>query len=734
MAFLNPLLLWGATAMSVPILIHILNKRKFKRIKWAAMRFVQLSIEQKQRRLQIEDLLLLALRCLLLLLLAMALARPTLGCASSSGLFGKASVMAVVVIDNSYSMSQTDGVASRLDRAKSVAEQAVESLPSGSSVAVMLVSNVVDRVIADPTHDLNLARKLIREAKLSHRGTDLGPAVTAAVELLRNRPALRKELFLITDGQASGWRQLREIQQNMAVNKKEIQSRVIFVGTPEERNLAVTDLRMVSGLAPVGRPLQFQVQVTNYGKVDANDVQVTLRTGDEPAPSDGAIIRSIKAGGSESAVLFARLRDPGSQTVTASVAQDHVPADDHRTLAVRALTEVKVLLVDGDPGGSARESEVFFLKNAIVPVPSAMLDAYFLKYTVVTTTDLETARLEDYHCVFLANVADMSPKVLEKLAAYLKRGNGLVIFPGSNTMPRFYNEQLGDTWKFLPATLGATRGDDKSETSVASFQDKNFEHEIAKVWNKPGSGTPASANFFKIFELKELPVAARKSGEAGPPAVVLRWGDKSPAVMERPWGAGKVVLFSSSADTSWNDLPVRPAIFVPLMDRLIGSIVMRQHDNLNVNVGQPFLMREGPEYLSRDALITPPGTEASAAKPSRRFELQSDKGDGRPTMKFEETGLGGTYVVSLPDTKRTERFAVQLVTDESDLEALGGAQIKQISEAAEVVNWPLPPAVSFVETLQKSRIGTELWLPFAIAALLVAISESFLAQWFSRSK
>ena len=70
MAFLNPIMLFGLTAVSVPIIIHLLNRRRFQKVVWAAMRFLKLSVEQNQRRMQIEDLILLLLRCLLLGLIA----------------------------------------------------------------------------------------------------------------------------------------------------------------------------------------------------------------------------------------------------------------------------------------------------------------------------------------------------------------------------------------------------------------------------------------------------------------------------------------------------------------------------------------------------------------------------------------------------------------------------------------------------------------------------------------
>ena len=96
MSFLNPLLLFGLAAVAVPIIIHLLNRRKFRKIDWAAMKFVKLSIDQNQRRMKLEDLILLLLRCALLALLALALARPVMR-QSESSFMGQAGVVSSIV-------------------------------------------------------------------------------------------------------------------------------------------------------------------------------------------------------------------------------------------------------------------------------------------------------------------------------------------------------------------------------------------------------------------------------------------------------------------------------------------------------------------------------------------------------------------------------------------------------------------------------------------------------------
>ena len=86
MSFLNPALLMGAFALAIPIIVHLLNRRRFKRIKWAAMRFLEVSLERNQRRMKVEDWILLLLRLAIVALIVLALSRPASSWIKSTGL------------------------------------------------------------------------------------------------------------------------------------------------------------------------------------------------------------------------------------------------------------------------------------------------------------------------------------------------------------------------------------------------------------------------------------------------------------------------------------------------------------------------------------------------------------------------------------------------------------------------------------------------------------------------
>ena len=748
MGFLNPLLLFGLAAVSVPIIIHLLNRRKFQKVVWAAMRFIKTSVEQNQRRMRIEDLILLVLRCLLLALLALALARPAFKNAGSE-LFGQSKVTGVIILDNSGSMGMSDGTATRFDKARQAAEQALETMPAGSSTAVLLASDIVNGVIGEPTFDFNLARKVIREAPLTDRATDLLPAVQRALDTLKQRIGIRKEVYLITDGQLAGWRQMTAIEKLLEGSQRDVRSHIVFVNEHEERNLAVSGLRNASGMAPINQPIRFEVRVSNFGREEVRNTRVSLNVDAEP-PSDEFTVDSLPPGGSKNVSLFAKLRGEGFHSITARIPEDRLPSDDKRSLAVRAIKEVRVLLVDGDPGSEPRDSETFFLRHALIPVPSDEVRNYFIKVTRITSPEMAGARFEDFDAVFLANVRDFSDAVSKNVEEYVRRGGGLVIFSGDKINPAFYNEQLANRYHLLPSTFGPARGNAEQDAEYFTLQDRNLEHPIVSIWSDPNAGTLSSVRFYRAYDL--IPVAYKSVGgrsvglersdagragaapeaagpqteEAGAPQVVLKFSHGTPAMVEQTWGLGRVVMFASTADTAWNDFAVRPA-FVPLIHRALGALVQRQDEGLNVRVGQKFVRRVASEWLDKDARIFKP-RETDALLDLRRIEMVN----GWPVLQYDQTDLGGIYEVTIGEKAGAVRFAAQPDAAESSLDELSGEQKKLLATVAHVVDWA--PNISLKDQVQRERSGAEFWLPIVILALLIAAVETFLGQWFSRAK
>jgi hypothetical protein len=601
---------------------------------------------------------------------------------------------------------------------------------------VLLASDVVQPVIAEPTFDLGLVRRVVRDAALTDRGTDLAPAISRAIDTLQRRPLLRAEIYVFTDGQSSGWRRLDQIQRSLERVRDRMRVHILMTSNHEDQNVGLSDLALGSGLVPVKQPIRCNARVTNYGRQDVRELRVSLNVDADP-PSDEFVIDLLPAGQSRDVTFFTRFRTDDFHAVTARINADRLPADDRRTIALRALREVRVLLVDGEPGAAPRDSETFFLRQALQPVSPEEAREYFIKPTVIPAGEMAGARFDDYQAVLLANVAQFSEVTARSLEAYVRRGGGLAIFAGARLDPRFYNGILSARLNLLPATFGPARGQADQEAKFFALQDRNYDHPIVSIWNDPASGTLASARFYRAFDLVGVPfappptnqVAGTGAVSAGEPRVILRFADGKTAASERDFGLGRVAVFASTADTAWNDLPVRLS-FVPLLHRLLGALVQRQDEDLNVSVGGKFTRLVPPDWLGRDAVVSGPARADKATRETRRIEMV----DGAPAVQYAETDRAGLYevVVSGSEPAVAMRFAAQADPAESVLDELSADQKKMLSGAAHLSEWG--PRFSWKDEVERERRGAEFWLPLLVAALLVALLEMTLAQWFSRSR
>lgn len=725
-------MLFGTAAVAVPIIIHLLNRRKFKKVTWAAMKFIKLSVEQNQRRMQLEDLLLLLLRCALLALLAFALARPAMK-TSGTDVLGQAKVTAVVVLDNSYSMDLRGlDKKSAFQKARAAAKEAINAMPSGSYASVLLASDLVQEKdsIISPTRALSQAHEVIDRAKVSHHATDLYPAVDRAVEILKGRAALRKEIYIITDGQASGWQQQGEIRKLIDENRDDIRVYILRVGEKKPpANYAITGLDVASGLTPVNHPLRFDVTVANHAEQAVTNMIVGLYLDEGKSPVDKVMIPEVKAGAMRTVPLYARFSKVGYHSVRASFDQperfDSLEADNQNLLVVNAVREVRVLLVDGDTEArDPREHESYFLKLALAPVAD-----HYVKVDTTTTADFARKVLRPYAAVALANVERLTPTQISGLKTFLREGGGVLVYPGDRVDVDFYNKELFQKHGLLPSPWGVAVGDATQDEIYTMFQSSGYEHPITAPWNNRDFGQLDDVRTFRYLKLEKEP-SVTVVEEAGPVKVVLRYAATRdaedalgvPAIMERDWGKGRVFQFSSTADTAWSDFAVFAPSVVPVLYRILGNVQAQGDTGLNLRVGESFLHPLAVDQPNQQGRVVVP----SLAQTNR---LSAEVLRDRPVLEFKDTHRKGLYEFQLDGEEKTTLFAVQPDQRESDLHKVNDSELPS---AATLINWEANTDLK--EQVQKARVGTEYWLWILLVVLAMVALETYLAQKFSQSK
>ena len=686
-------------AISIPVLIHLLNRRRYRRVPWAAMRFLKISVDQNQRRMRLEDWILLLLRCAVVALLASLLARPVLE--GVSGVPGS-KVAAAIIVDNSASMGSQEGGVTRLALAREAAHEILSGLPQGSPV---VVGDVFRAHEASADHEF--ARARIDAITQTERHADLILATKEAIGALEGQAVVDRELYVITDGHAEEWGSLAALGGRFSDITAGVRVQLITVGSSLNANLGISRLTPAAALPAVDQPFRIDVDVTNFGEAPVIRVPVKVLV-DGQASGNPWIIEELGPGRSETATLYTALPGPGYHRVTVALEGDKAPFDDRQTVVMRARDEVNVLLVDGEPGAEDRDSETFFLREALAPVPPAERSSYPVKPRVVSGSNLEAEALDRYEAVVLANVADVSLAFADRLARFVEKGGGLVVFPGGNFRPESYNALLYRRHGLLPASFVPREGDIGPRTRSLI----------------PAETNPLSLERDLLAGVKFRQIQRLQLGE-GDYRVNLRYDDGQPALVESNYGQGKVFVFTSSADLAWNDFAVRPA-YIPFVSRVLGGIVPSRENNLNVAAGDPVRYRLDARLVGRDATVYELEDPESLG---RLTELSGD--DGVSLLEFDRTDRAGPYQVTIAGEPEPLLFSVRPSERESSVALLGDEQLARLGDSVAVSRWASNGKAA---SLEMDRQGAELWWPLLLVVIALAAVEMTLAQWFSRSK
>lgn len=709
MTFLSPLFLAALGAVALPVAIHLLNKSKVLRIRWAASRFLDAALQRNKRRLQLEDLLLLLLRCLLVALLALAFARPAwLSSALNLGAGGTST--AVLVIDNTASMGQAVGPETRFAQATAAADTILNQLPAGSSVALLFASDQVVRAIARPTPDLSAVRRTLAAATPTARGGDLFTGIKDAADLLRPLTG-RRDIFVITDGQAAAWTR----QEKITALRQELGSAISLnilplTGQPEA-NLAVTRIDLGASIPAVNQPVRCTIEVKNFSRAPASNIRVTLAV-NQDQPIDEALVPRIEPGGTATVELFASFRDSGCHTVTASIPADALAADNQRSLAVSVVKQLSALVVE-----AGARADGFFLVNALAPVPAVEAPRFYLRPAAGSSASLTPAILENTDLVVLADVARLSEAATAALSAYVRAGGALIVFPGDSTDVAFLNENP-DMAALLPARLG--RAENTAGVLGLALAARDHTHPVTALWNDPEAGDLGAIRLNRFFPLTPVDVTG------GSVSVLLRFADGRPAALTRDVGRGRVTLFATAANTDWSNLPINSS-FIPLLHRLVAWSTQRADAGLVLPPGQPFSRTVAADLAGRDFSVLRTGDPAG-----RRVAGKIELAASEARVRFDDTAAPGGYALFTDDAAQPfVTFAVQVDVRESDLTPVAEPSASGAPSTSGSANAPTATAETISNSLAAPR---EIWPWVLAAALLLALVETALAHRFSQAK
>ncbi len=717
--FANPLALWGLALASAPIIIHLLNRRRFKVVEWAAMEFLLASSRRNYRRIRLEQLILMALRMLIIAVLVLVVSRPLVRGRALAGL-GERRRLVVLVFDASMSMGCRDGALNAYDRGIAFAEELMSSLREGETWALVVAAGQPKAVSEEPSFNLEAARSAVARDRipLSDLAANIPAALERAAEILERSKTPAKEVYLVTDLQRTGWLGPDGVptpEQVAALKRLSEKARVVIVdvGSQEPANLAITALETDDAPVVVGGQVVLRVSVANYGPTTTPDVRVHLLV--DGFRQQTSAPRTIGPGETTAWEFRHVFRTPGPHTITVELPNDNLDRDNRRFLALDVRKAVRVLLVDGEPGSEPFTGETDYLREALQPGGDAGDVSSFAPQTI-TPEALTAAELPTYDAVVLANVERLPQLAVATFEAYVREGGALLVFPGDRIDRAFYRQAFysgGDG--LLPCWFGEASGDPVERKTAAHLADDPGEHPFLRLFREQKVIRLSSPSFYRRVRLEGLI-------ESPEVRVACRFADGWPAIVERRVGRGRVVVFASTADDEWNDMPAWPA-YLTLMQEILLQVARSSGASRNLVVGEPLVRSVPPELFGRPVRLVRPGGQ-------RPLTLQPIPSEGRVVVTYDETDRAGLYELVFEGQGAGHDFvAVNVPPRESDVRRITGQELRKAF-----------PGFSFdyqrgrqrrVQSVARAA-GGELWRPLAYTLLVLLFLETFLAQRFSR--
>ena len=575
MGFVAPLVLLGLGALAVPVFVHLIQRERKRVVEFPSLMFLRRIPYQSVRRRRIRDVLLLVMRLAALTLIVLAFARPffrrdALAAAAQNG-----AREAVIVVDTSYSMGYGD----RWPKAQAAARAAINALNPGDRASLVFFAAGADVAVRSAADKGRLSSGLAA-ARVGPGATRYAPALKLAGSLLSESPLPRREIVLITDFQRRGWEQTPGRDDVKLPDRTTLTP--VSVASGDTTNLSVTPVSLQRTRFENHDRVAVTAGLVNHGSRPVSNVSLTLEV-------DGQSIQSLPVGaapGGSGSVTFAPFTVASrNMRATVKLPDDALARDNVFHFVVSPSEPVHALIVNR----AGADGEALYVTRALAIEEDPRVELGARTPTTVSDADLRAS------AVIILNDVQVPDDLADRLTRFVSAGGGLLIAAGPHA-----------TWPaHAAATVPAVPGDivDRTTSPPSRLGALEYSHPVFEIFRAPRSGDFSSARFYGY---RATPQAAGQ--------VLARFDDGTAALLERRVGAGRVLLWTSTLDLGWNDMPVK-AVFLPFVHTVTKYLADYSEAPASLTVGQVIpAPRRG---AGRGAAVSRGGTVAVAPSGAR---------------------------------------------------------------------------------------------------------------------
>ena len=713
-------------AILLPILIHLINLVRYKKVPFAAMDFLLQSQKQSRNYIWLKQLLLLLTRIAALLLALFLMGQ--VGCQQDriARILGGRSTHHYVLIDDSFSMTDSGTrfaeissgtAATAFDRAKSVLmsiagrvsnrqDQKFSLLRFSAGDPLDVDSQSLRFDIENQLVDSSFNRLLdetrgeLKPSSLSLTPKSVLERLTATIEDRKDENPI---LYVLSDFRSKDWEQIRDINDDLLKIKNANGAvELIDCASGQSGNLAVVELQPAGNVRVVTTPLMMEVKIKNLSDSTVSKVFSKLETdtfsqSSTPAGLVGKtedlpalFIEEIEAGQTVSRLFPVYFSSPGSHAVTVRLQDDSIAVDNRRSCVVKIEERSKVLLID-----DANQRHSSFVKLALNPNNLTGIEAVTEPKSYLR--DVDPTQLDQYDAIFMLDVDAFDAVAAKNLQTYCQSGGGVAFFLGPNANIPFYNSLYEQGSGLFPIELDqVVEVEERLQAGAADFFP--LPHPIfAPVLNQKTS-------LLDLVDIEKI-ISPTRQWLLSPPTAVetiatLRGDSQRPLLVESSIGEGRVIVCTTTAGPVWNNW-AKNATYLPILLLIEDHLASGKKRTQDLTLSSGLVLRKPAKGFLPDVTVLAPTDESTDQGGQASFEERTSQEltlepssesenlelrlptfttDGRANL--QTAGVVDFWFQDTAGTYSVDRKAINVDTSESALERKNSAKL--LSELKEV--------------------------------------------------
>lgn len=696
MSFLNVAALWGLFAVSIPILIHLFNLKKVKKVEFSTLMFLKELQRSKLRRIKLKQLLLLACRILIIAFAVLAFAKPVINSFSAGN--SSATKTALIFVDDSFSMNIKNANGTYLDQAKTYVNNILVNYKETDNVYLIPASNIYlkdKNFVYSNFKDLN---DNLAGINYSYVKTDFPAMMNFANEILGSTSTLTNDIFIISDFQNVNFSSF--IDQGFNNKFKSANIYLLNFDRRQANNLSVENLKFSSPVIEKGSSIKLKVDLRNNSNIDVKNKLINLYLNGEKVSERYA---DVTSGSAQTVEISFPVNQSGINAGYLELVQDNFSEDelkeDNLVYFTLDVPESYSFLIYEQEPGSGKYAELVL--NSVNQLgQDSIKNSYAVNFTRSGSLN---QNLNNFDAVILTGLNNISEADANALYDFTLKGGGVFIFPGNTP-------DLDNLNSLLFSRLNNVKlNREINGYPELKFEKLNYQHPALIGIFKEESNQIESPAITKFYEI----LKSENSNS------LITLNNQKDFLVESINGEGRVFISAVPADLVKSNFVMNP-IFAPLIMRSLLYLSSEENPNAYFEVGKVNIIPAASSYSQ--FIIKSPGQES--------LNINNSSGSDYLMIPFtKETGIIGNYQVLDSANKMINEFALNKNSVESNLSFADENSIENYFNNAGIENITSVnelDAVSF--KIQQAGTGMELWSYFLILALLLIGVEYFLSK------